>query len=75
MPNKEFKSDSKDFVLGVYPEAHCVKIVHKDETCHFQVYYCDLQGAYIGFSQQSQAKAWENAWNVITKKMMKKLLS
>jgi hypothetical protein len=67
-------SVSRENVVAVYPNAGCLKFVFNDSEVHYQI-YCEEEPhqVWIGYSTKSQTKAWENAWNVITRKMMKKL--
>jgi len=66
-------TDSQQNVVAVYPDAGCMKLTFDDNTVHYQIYGDEFGKVWIGYSTKSQPKAWENAWNVITRKMMKKL--
>lgn len=67
----ESPCEYKPYVVGVYPNALCYKTAYENGCTHYRIF--DSEFKSIGFSQVSQTKAWKNAWDVITKKMKKKL--
>jgi len=75
--NNDFHSESKETTIGVYPEAFCLIYKYEDGSKHYQILMdtAIMQSYPIGYSIRSQAEAWDNAWSVISKKMMKKLTS
>jgi hypothetical protein len=75
--NDDFQSESKLFTIGVYPKAFCLIYKYEDESKHYQILADSaiVRSCAIGYSIHSQDEAWENAWSVISKKLMKKLTS
>jgi hypothetical protein len=70
-----YESDSRSQVISCQPNSYCVRITFPDGKSHFQIMCDDLNTPQIGFNNKTQGKAWENAWAVISRKILKKLES
>lgn len=67
----ELNIDSKNNVMKIYPTAVCLKFIGTNKHIMYRISIDE--NSWLGYSTKSQTKAWENAWNVINRKMLKKL--